>query len=269
MRTASFSVVKNLGLGVLLLLGLVPLTHSEPPARGGGVSRGALASPRMEAPHVAPAPHLTPSPHIAPSPIVTSPHVDRFSHGSIRHSDVHVVTPQGARPDLVRPHAEGPRTFESHPYGLAHHDVDVDVNRPRHWHGFAFGARRHRLREGFVTVLVAGIPYFYDDGIYYQQAGDDYQEVYPPVGAEVNQLPDGAMEVGVDDVVYYYAGGAFYLPQGDGFLIVPTPIGAVVPELPPGAVQVTVNNSLAYQFNGVYYQPVFANGVTQYVTFLP
>jgi len=45
-------------------------------------------------------------------------------------------------------------------------------------------------------------------------------------------------------------------------------MGVVVPELPPGAVQVSVNNRLAYQFNGIYYEPVFVNGVTQYMTFM-
>jgi len=113
---------------------------------------------------------------------------------------------------------------------------------------------------------VNNAPYFYDDGIYYQQVGSDYQEVYPPVGAVLTELPDGAIEVDDGSLVYYYAGGAFYVQQDGGFVIVPTPLGVIVPELPPGVVQLSAGNSALYQFNEVCYQPVFVNGVTQYRT---
>jgi len=116
---------------------------------------------------------------------------------------------------------------------------------------------------------VNGAPYYYDDGIYYQQAGNDYQAVYPPVGANIPGLPYGAIEIYAGNLAYYYAGGAFYVQQVSGFVIAAPPMGVTVPELPPGAVQVSVNNGVAYQFNGIYYRPVFANGVTQYMTFMP
>jgi len=98
--------------------------------------------------------------------------------------------------------------------------------------------------------------------------GSDYQAVYPPVGATITGLPDGAIAVDAGNLTYYYAGGAFYVQQDGGYVIVPTPIGVTVPELPPGAAQISINGSVAYQFNGVYYQPVFVNGVTQYMTFM-
>ncbi|MGA2605524.1 MAG: DUF6515 family protein, partial [Verrucomicrobiia bacterium] len=96
-----------------------------------------------------------------------------------------------------------------------------------------------------------------------------YQEVYPPVGADIPQPPDGAIEIDAGGLTYYYAGGAFYVQQDNGFVVASTPIGVTVPDLPPGAIQVSVNGNLAYQFNGVYYQPMFVDGVTQYQTFLP
>jgi hypothetical protein len=117
--------------------------------------------------------------------------------------------------------------------------------------------------------MVGGSPYFYDDGIYYQQAADGYQEVYPPVGADVPELPDGAVAIEAGNITYYYAGGAFYVQTDNGYNVAPTPIGVTVPELPPGAVQVAVNGGIAYQFNGIYYRPVFVDGVTQYMTFMP
>jgi len=152
---------------------------------------------------------------------------------------------------------------------IGHRDVETDIGGQHFWHGFSFGARIHGLRPGYFQLYVGGIPYFYDDGIFYQQAGDDYQEVYPPVGADVQDLPDGAVEIDAGNIAYFYAGGAFYVLQADGYVIAPTPIGVTVPELPPGAVQVSYNGGVAYQFNGVYYRPEFVDGVTQYVTFQP
>jgi hypothetical protein len=192
--------------------------------------------------------------------------VNRTNHGSIRHVDTHVVQ----RPVVAPRGVEAPHGIDQHQHVVAHHDVDVDLHRPRFWHNFAFGTRRHGLRPGYVRLFVNGAPYFYDDGIYYQQTGDDYQEVYPPVGADVQELPDGAIEIDAGNLVYYYyAGGAFYVQQDGVYVIAPTPIGVTVPELPPGAVQVSVNGGVAYQFNGIYYQPEFVDGVTQYVTFMP
>ncbi len=194
------------------------------------------------------------------------PVVDRTNHGSIRHVDTHVVQ----RPIGVQRGVQTPRGgIDQRQHVVPHHDVEVDIGRPRFWHGFVFGARIHGLRPGYAQIFVSGAPYFYDDGIYYQQAGDDYQEVYPPVGADVQDLPDGAIEIDAGNIAYYYAGGAFYVQQDGGYVIAPTPIGVTVPELPPGAVQVSSSGGVAYQFNGIYYQPEFVDGVTQYVTFQP
>ena len=179
--------------------------------------------------------------------------VERFNHGSIRHVDTHVVQ----RP-VVPPHAIDVRR-----------EVDVDIHRPRFWNDFAYGRRMRSLPTGWISLVVGGAPFFYCNGIYYQQQAGQYEEVYPPIGAAVSVLPDGAIAVEAGNETYYYAGGAFYMQQGGVFVIAPTPIGVVVPELPPGAVEVSVNGAVAYQFNGVYYQPIFVDGVTQYQTFLP
>ena len=192
--------------------------------------------------------------------------VDRTSHGSVRHVDTHVVQ----RPAEVRTTKVVTRTVVTAPHNVVvHRDVEADVHRAHVWDGFAFGRRLRALPVGFLNFQVGGVPYWYDDGIYYQQAADGYQEVYPPTGAEIPQPPDGAIEIdGGGGQVYYYAGGAFYEQQADGsYAIVSTPIGIVVPELPPGAAPVSINGTTAYQFNGVDYEPVFVNGVTQYQTF--
>jgi len=216
----------------------------------------------------APAPRPPPAAH-APqtmAPTGRPDYVDRFSHGSVRHSETDVV-----------PHFDSGHPFEGnvgvdpHHDVIAHRDFDAGFRGHHHFHDFAFHRFIPVLPVGFLTLEVGGVPYYYDDGIYYQPMAGGYQEVYPPVGAAVPGPPEGSIPVEAGGQFYYYAGGAFYLQQPDGtYQIAPTPIGVIVPELPPGAVQVALSDgSVAYHFNGVYYRPVFVNGITQYQTLMP
>ncbi len=196
--------------------------------------------------------------------------VDRSSHGSIRHVETHVVQ----RPVEVRREPSRPVEVRGGvaPRGnfLTHHDVEADFHRHHFWNDFTFGRRLPVLPLGFLTLQLGGVSYCYSDGIYYQPVDGGYEDVYPPVGAAVPEPPDGAIAIDAGGQTYYYAGGAFYVQQPDGtYTIAPTPMGVVVPELPPGAIQVSVKGAVAYQFNGIYYEPVFADGVTQYETFMP
>jgi hypothetical protein len=198
---------------------------------------------------------------------------ERSSHGSIRHEAPRVEIRR--EPAHVEIRHEAPRVevrhgFEPRHDVFVHRDVDVDIHRRHFWNDFSFGRRFSVLPSGFITLHIGGVPYFYNQGVYFQSVGGSYQEVYPPIGAAIPQPPDGSIAINAGGQTYYYAGGAFYLQQPDGsFAIAPTPLGVVVPELPPGAVQVAVNGTIAYQFNGIYYEPVFVNGVTQYETFMP
>ena len=251
-----------IGAGLLALFAILPPLFAQQRSESRGAEPQRSVEPQRAAPARAPA--------VQRSPTV----VDRVNHGSLRHVAPPVVV---QRPVQV-PHNNGNVRDNGDVHGngnyvrhdiVMHHDVDVDVNHHRFWHDFSYGARIGFLPEGYISLNVNGAPYFYDDGIYYQQTGDSYDEVYPPIGAEVPDPPDGAVAIEAGNQTYYYAGGAFYVQQGDGYVIAPTPIGVTVPELPPGAVQVSVNGTVAYQFNGIYYQPEFIDGVTQYVTFMP
>jgi len=258
MRSTLFASMRKIGVGWLALLAAVPTIYAQRPQQ-----------PEREAPaRTEPAQRSAPPPRPQPAPHAVAPHapariepgvVERVNHGTIRHVDTHVVQ----RPPEQQP------GFEQRHRVIVRHDVDVDVGRTRFWHGFVFGSRHRSLRVGYIQIFVNAVPYYYDDGIYYQQVDNDYQEVYPPVGADVPELPDGAIEIEAGNLTYYYAGGAFYVPQGNGFVVAPTPLGVTVPELPPGAIEVAVNGAVAYQFSGIYFRPVFVNGVTQYTTFMP
>jgi hypothetical protein len=211
--------------------------------------------------------------------------VERFSHGSVRHSDSHVFRApapafhghefrgnefRGNESRGNERHFEGGHGFVPRHDFFIHRDVDVDFHHPHFWSDFGFHRHVSVLPPDFLTLQIGGAPYYYSGGIYYQPSEGGYVEVYPPVGASVPEPPEGSIQVYAGGQTYYYAAGAFYVQQPDGqFVIAPTPIGVVVPELPPGAVEVSVNGRIAYQFNGIYYQPVFVNGVTQYQTFVP
>ena len=221
---------------------------------GGGGPRGGGMAPRS-------APAFRPS--LAPTGHAT---VERPTHGTIRHLDTHAVQRSFEPQQRIQPGRE----FAPRHDDFDHRDADIDIHRHRGGDDFRFHRHFRVLPFGFLPLFVGGVPFYYDDGIYYQPAGDGYDEVYPPVGATIPGPPEGAMPVYANGTIYYYAGGAFYLQQPDGsYAIVAAPIGVVVSELPPGAVQVTINGNTAYQFNNTYYEPVFVNGITQFETFVP
>lgn len=252
MKFATSISIRKIAVSLAALLVALPPLYAQHQQEGG----------RPE-----PAPRGEPAAHSEPAraPVQRSQpaFVDRSNHGNVRHVDVHPV------PQPVQHPIEGHHNFNMHHDVYVHHDVDVDFRHDRFWHGFRYGARFGILPVGYISLYVGGSPYFYDDGIYYQQADDGYQEVYPPVGADVPDLPDGAVEIDAGDQTYYYAGGAFYVQTDNGYDVAPPPMGVIVPELPPGAIQVAVSGGIAYQFNGIYYRPVFVDGVTQYETFMP
>ncbi|HZQ45660.1 MAG TPA: DUF6515 family protein [Verrucomicrobiae bacterium] len=178
-------------------------------------------------------------------------YVERPYHGSVRHSDFGVVR---------REHEDVHRNY----------DVDVNHGWGRFWGGFVTGAIVGALPYGYQSVNVGGVPYYYADGTYYQQApSGGYEVINPPAGATIPQSPPGSIPVVVGNQVYYYMDGTFYVQQGNGYVIVPAPLGVTVPELPSAATQVVVNGNVYYQFNGVYYQPIIQNGVTMYMTTAP
>jgi len=250
----------NTRLAICPLLIIALASFAAEPKHGAG------GSPHAEAPRSAP--------------------VDRSNHGSIRHEATHVVPgpaevhraparPVEARHEPAHPvevrHEPAPRhEIESRHDVFIHRDVDVDIHSRHFWNDFSYGRRFDVLPVGFLSLHIGGAAFYYNEGVYFQSVAGGYQEVYPPVGAEIPQSPDGAIAIDAGGQRYYYAGGAFYLQQPDGtYAIAPTPLGVVVPELPPGAVQVAVNGTVAYQFSGIYYEAVFVNGVTQYQTFAP
>ena len=127
------------------------------------------------------------------------------------------------------------------------------------------GQRVHDLPH-HVSITYNHQNYVYDDaGNYYQQQGDDYVVVLPPIGAPVAALPPGVVTVVAGPTTYYFLDGVFYVAQNNSFAVVSPPAGIIVPDLPSGANQAIVNGTVCYQFNGFNYQPSLQGGVTVYV----
>ena len=146
-------------------------------------------------------------------------------------------------------------------------DVAEERRQSFFWSDYHAGMRIDRLPAGYFQIGVRGHPYFYYQGVYYDNGPSGYVIVAPPLDAEVSELPPGVETVVVGDATYYYAGGAFYLQQADGsYAVVAPPIGVIVSTLPPDATPVVINGATCYQSDGAYYEPVMENGVTAYQT---
>src|SRR5208282_401788 len=110
-------------------------------------------------------------------------------------------------------------------------DIDEDRRQSFFWSDYHAGMRIDRLPDGYRRFEVRGHPFFYFEGVYYDDGPSGYVCVPPPVDADIPDLPPGAETVEVDGTVYYYAGGAFYVQQADGsYVVVATPIGVTVAE---------------------------------------
>ena len=167
MRFANTVSTGKIVVGIAALLVALPLLYAQQHQQS---SQRAEPGPRSES---APRSEPARAPVQRSQPAV----VDRVNHGSIRHLDTHAVQ----RPVQVTHgfDSHGTHGFDSHHDVFVHHDVDADIHRPRFWHNFRFGARFDVLPVGYVLLMVNGSPYYYDDGLYYQQADNGYQEVYP------------------------------------------------------------------------------------------
>jgi hypothetical protein len=240
----------------------------------------------VPAPHEEPVVHQQEQPMIKEQPPVVheQPHTEPFrpvepahpaepnNHGDQGHPFV-APTPAGqphTEPAHVQPGHGGIDADHARTQEMDRRRMDIDGERHQSyfWSDYHRGMRVDHLPHGFHRFDWRGRPYFFFEGVFYDQdPGGYYDVVDAPVDADVPELPPGAESVVVNGTVYYYAGGAFYVQQADGqYVVVAPPMGVTVSELPPDATPVSVNGYTYYQSNGTYYEPVEQNGVTVYET---
>jgi len=117
------------------------------------------------------------------------------------------------------------------------------------------------LPPRYETVVVAGSPYYYADGVYYTQSGSQYTVVPAPVGATVEHPPAQVTNVYVNNENLGYSNGTYYKqepPAKEGsdptYKVVAPPVGATVESLPKDAKKMTVDGTEYYEYTGTYYQ---------------
>ena len=132
-------------------------------------------------------------------------------------------------------------------------------------YGMLLGMTVATLPPLYDTVIVAGSPYYYVNGVYYQTSGSQYVVVPAPVGATVEHPPAQVTNVYVNNEDLGYSNGAYYQQQptqGDGkptYKVVAPPVGATVQSLPKDAKEITIGGIQYYKYAETYYQ-VFHSG---------
>jgi len=65
---------------------------------------------------------------------------------------------------------------------------------------------------GYQTIYGFNQPYYYYNGVFYDDYQTSYRVVAPPVGAIVESIPAGYETITIDGETYYKAGNVQYKP---------------------------------------------------------
>jgi hypothetical protein len=72
-------------------------------------------------------------------------------------------------------------------------------------------------------LFIAGVTYYYSEGVFYQRRANTYIVVPAPVGAVVTTVPTAAQVIVVDGVPYYTVNNVTYMYTSYGYQVVPQP----------------------------------------------
>jgi len=97
------------------------------------------------------------------------------------------------------------------------------------------------LPSACTTIEVAGMPYYYHDGIYYRRGPNDYVVVHAPRGAVVRTLPSRHKVVIIKDREYYVYDNVYYVRKTSGYVVVSQPTFNDIPQ-----EETVINNDNAY-----------------------
>lgn len=114
------------------------------------------------------------------------------------------------------------------------------------------------------TVEVGGMPYIYDQGIFWLHQGTDYIVVTAPAGATVAALPRGAVRVPAKDAALWYFFGTFFAENAGAYTVVKPPAGVAVYYLPDGYTREKQGDAEVYRFGETLFRPVFVQGLLIY-----
>lgn len=119
---------------------------------------------------------------------------------------------------------------------------------PLPWYFYPLDYEINLLPQGYVRLVVGGLPYFYYSGVYYRPYGTGYIVVSAPIGAFVSTLPDGFIAFTIGLATFYYINDTYYVWDEDrnGYVVVEKPAGA-----DEAIKQVTENRLIVYPPEGV------------------
>jgi hypothetical protein len=78
--------------------------------------------------------------------------------------------------------------------------------------------------DGFALVMVNGETFYYNDGSFYQQVGDQLTAIPAVPGAVVDSIPQDYQIVMADGVHYLVTRGVYYQRVDEGFEVVQPPV---------------------------------------------
>lgn len=116
------------------------------------------------------------------------------------------------------------------------------------------------LPDGFVSVTVGTMPYYYHRGIFYRPYRRGYVVVPAPLGAWVMAPPPGYVMVMVENDPFHYYRGVFYAPRDGRHIVVRPPIGAFVRSIPEDSGTRRIDGVDYKEYAGTYYRPAIQAG---------
>ena len=91
------------------------------------------------------------------------------------------------------------------------------------------------IPRGYMRLFMAGLEYYYWEGMFYRRYTDRYVVVQAPIGALVTAIPVGCQPVVVDGIPYYNINGVTYMYTPAGYQVVPQPKTIIVKNYPEEA----------------------------------
>ena len=164
-----------------------------------------------------------------------------------------------------------------HRYVERNYHVDLPTHRRPGW-GIA------HVPLAAIILSVAGVNYYYHEGLFYHPREGQYIVVRPPIGGVVPMLPPGYSIIRSYNREYYFYENTYYepIPNSSSYRVVEFssspesfssqdyyPLGTIIYHLPNGSEARIINGRQYYYFGGQYFLPTVQNGAVAYVVVNP
>ncbi|WDE12461.1 DUF6515 family protein [Thalassomonas haliotis] len=108
--------------------------------------------------------------------------------------------------------------------GKEHHKHSVPVAHKQKYHKVGYKVKA--LPLGYRKLLVRGVPFYFNAGVFYRTSPSGYVVVQAPLGARINALPLGYISFSLGVNRYFHVNGTYYLKEKNSYVVVEKPEGA-------------------------------------------